>query len=170
RFSRSCYSPPTPRTRLYHKRGRSLSRAPSLLTSRAKSHTLACNPRPSPGGLSPFLALRLLPRANGNGVLRHHRRPAMAGKSLVLTLILCVSAIAARAAKEEMIPAGTLLHCTLDEPNFSAKTAQVGDPVLCHLGPVSTFGPSVFPRGAMLSGHLQDSKNPGHFVGKGWLD
>jgi len=94
----------------------------------------------------------------------------MAGKSLVLTLILCVSAIAARAAKEEMIPAGTLLHCTLDEPNFSAKTAQVGDPVLCHLGPVSTFGHSVFPRGAMLSGHLQDSKDPGHFVGKGWLE
>lgn len=94
----------------------------------------------------------------------------MAGKSLVLTLILCVSAIAATAAKEEMLPAGTLLHCTLDEPNFSAKTAQVGDPVLCHLGPVSTFGHSVFPRGAMLSGHLQDSKNPGHFVGKGWLE
>ena len=22
----------------------------------------------------------------------------------------------------------------------------------------------------MLSGHLQDSKDPGHFVGKGWLD
>jgi hypothetical protein len=94
----------------------------------------------------------------------------MAGKSLVLTLILCVSAIAARAvAKDEMIPAGTLLHCTLDEPNFSAKTAQAGDPVLCHLGPISTFGHSVFPRGAMLSGHLQDSKDPGHFVGKGWL-
>jgi hypothetical protein len=94
----------------------------------------------------------------------------MAGKSLVLTLILCVSVIAARAAvKEEMIPAGTLLHCTLDEPNFSAKTAQVGDPVLCHLGPIPTFGHSVFPRGAMLSGHLQDSKDPGHFVGKGWL-
>lgn len=94
----------------------------------------------------------------------------MAGKSLVLTLILCVSAIATRAvAKEEMIPAGTLLHCTLDEPNFSAKTAQAGDPVLCHLGPISTFGHSVFPRGAMLSGHLQDSKDPGHFFGKGWL-
>ncbi len=95
----------------------------------------------------------------------------MAGKSLVLTLFLCVSAIAARAvAKEEMVPAGTLLHCTLDEPNFSAKTAQVGDPVLCHLGPISTFGHSVFPRGAMLSGHLQDSKDPGHFVGRGWLE
>src|SRR5246127_654894 len=94
----------------------------------------------------------------------------MAGKSLVLSLILCVSAIGARAAaREEIVPAGTILHCTMDEPNFSSKTAQAGDPVLCHLGPLNTFGHSLFPRGAMLSGHLQESKDPGHFVGKGWL-
>ena len=95
----------------------------------------------------------------------------MAGKSLLLTLILSISALGARAAStpDEIVPAGTLLHCTMDEPNFSAKTAQAGDPVLCHLGPVSSFGHSLFPRGAMLSGHLQESKDPGHFVGKGWL-
>lgn len=95
----------------------------------------------------------------------------MAGKTLVLTLILCVLAIGAPAAtREEIVPAGTILHCTMDEPNFSSKTAMAGDPVLCHLGPLNTFGHSVFPRGAMLSGHLQDSKDPGHFVGKGWLE
>lgn len=95
----------------------------------------------------------------------------MAGKSLLLSLILCVSAIGARAAatRDEIVPAGTLLHCTMDEPNFSSKTAQAGDPVLCHLGPIAAFGHSLFPRGAMLSGHLQESKDPGHFVGKGWL-
>jgi len=94
----------------------------------------------------------------------------MAGKSLVLSLILCVSAIGARAAaREEIVPAGTILHCTMDEQNFSSKTAQAGDPVLCHLGPLNTFGHSIFPRGAMLSGHLAESKDPGHFVGKGWL-
>ena len=94
----------------------------------------------------------------------------MAGKSVVLSLILCVSAIGARAAaREEIVPAGTILHCTMDEPNFSSKTAQAGDPVLCHLGPLNSFGHSVFPRGAMLSGHLAESKDPGHFVGKGWL-
>ena len=95
----------------------------------------------------------------------------MAGKSLLLTLIFCLSTLAARAAstRDEIVPAGTLLHCTMDEPNFSAKTAQAGDPVLCHLGPISSFGHSLFPRGAMLSGHLQESKDPGHFVGKGWL-
>ncbi len=94
----------------------------------------------------------------------------MAGKSLLLSLVLCASVVGARAAsRDEIVPAGTLLRCTMDEQNFSSKTAQVGDPVLCHLGPISTFGHSLFPRGAMLSGHLQEYKDPGHFVGKGWL-
>jgi hypothetical protein len=42
--------------------------------------------------------------------------------------------------------------------------------VLCYLGHVAAFGHSVFPRGAELSGHLQDYQNPGHFVGKGWIE
>jgi hypothetical protein len=92
--------------------------------------------------------------------------------SLLLLLSVClIASLPARAAnREEILPAGTIIHCTLDEPNFSSKTAQVGDPVLCHLGSVSAFGRSVFPRGAMLSGHLQDSKDPGRLVGKGWLE
>ncbi|HUE53810.1 MAG TPA: hypothetical protein VMO80_15805 [Terriglobales bacterium] len=89
---------------------------------------------------------------------------------LVILAALLLTAAAATAANREIIPAGTLLQCTLDEPNFSSKTAQVGDPVLCHLGYVSAFGRSVFPRGASLGGHLQDSKDPGHFVGKGWIE
>jgi hypothetical protein len=90
----------------------------------------------------------------------------------VLILTFCVLALfnLPLRAQPEIVPAGTILHCTLDEPNFSAKTAMVGDPLLCHLGPVSTFGHSVFPRGAMIGGHLQEYKNPGHFVGKGWLE
>lgn len=92
--------------------------------------------------------------------------------SLLLALILSALAIVpvqTRAATRELIPAGTLLQCTISEPNFSSKTAQVGDPVLCHLGPLGAFGHSVFPRGAELGGHLEDAKSPGHFVGKGWL-
>lgn len=96
----------------------------------------------------------------------------MTRTSLLLTILLCVSAdVVARAAtSDEIIPAGTLLQCTLSEPNFSSKTAQVGDPVLCYLGHVAAFGHSVFPRGAELGGHLQDYQNPGHFVGKGWIE
>jgi len=90
----------------------------------------------------------------------------------VLILAFCVSALISLPlqAQPDIVPAGTILQCTLDEPNFSSKTAMVGDPLLCHLGPVSTFGHAVFPRGAMLGGHLQEYKNPGHFVGKGWLE
>jgi hypothetical protein len=88
--------------------------------------------------------------------------------SLAFCMTGCVLAQAATAA-HDIIPAGTLLQCTLDEVNLSSKTAMVGDPVLCHLGSINSFGHPAFPRGAMLGGHLQDYKDPGHFVGKGWL-
>jgi hypothetical protein len=95
----------------------------------------------------------------------------MLRKFLLLVPLLAVASanLLAQPSVKDIIPAGTLLNCTLDEPNFSSKTAMVGDPVLCHLGPLGSFGHSVFPRGAMLGGHLQDYKDPGHFVGKGFI-
>jgi len=75
----------------------------------------------------------------------------------------------AQERREMIVPAGTLLHCTLDEPDFSSKTAEVGDPVICHLTGLLAFNRTVFPRGAYLAGHLVADKEPGHFVGKGYL-
>ena len=72
-------------------------------------------------------------------------------------------------AQDILVPAGTLLRCTLDEPNFSSATADVGDPVICHLSSLRQFGQNVFPRGSYLGGHLEADKEPGHFVGKGYL-
>lgn len=72
-------------------------------------------------------------------------------------------------AQDYVVPAGTLLHCTLDEPNFSSATVSVGDPFVCQLRSLNQFGHSVLPRGAYLSGHLEAEKEPGHFVGKGFL-
>ena len=72
-------------------------------------------------------------------------------------------------AQETVVPAGTLIHCTLEEANFSSASAAVGDPVLCHLSNLVEFGRTVFPRGSYLEGHLEDDKDPGHFVGKGYL-
>jgi len=72
-------------------------------------------------------------------------------------------------AQDQLVPAGTLLQCTLDEPNFSSVTAAVGDPVLCHLRTMQQFGKPLFPRGTMLGGHLEAEKEPGHFIGKGYL-
>jgi len=68
-----------------------------------------------------------------------------------------------------VLPAGTLLQCTMNEPNFSSATVEVGDPVLCHLRGITEFGQQAFPRGSYLVGHLEDAKDPGHFVGKGYL-
>lgn len=72
-------------------------------------------------------------------------------------------------AQDRLVPAGTLLKCTLDEPNFSSATAAIGDPVLCHLRTVEEFGRPAFPRGAMLGGHLEGAKDPGCLRGKGYL-
>jgi hypothetical protein len=70
--------------------------------------------------------------------------------------------------RDVLLPAGTLLQCSLNEPNFSTAAVEVGDPVLCHLYGVSEFGQPL-PRGSYLVGHLEAAKNPGHFVGKGYL-
>ena len=86
--------------------------------------------------------------------------------TLPLFFMLCQTSTR---AQEVVVPAGTLIHCTLDEPNFSSATAEVGDPVLCHLSSLQQFGRTVFPRGSYLQGHLEAAKEPGHFVGKGYL-
>ncbi len=87
-----------------------------------------------------------------------------------VTLAVTVLALSAGAsAREVVLPAGTLLQCTMNEPNFSSSTVDVGDPVLCHLRGVTEFGQQAFPRGSYLVGHLEAAKDPGHFWGKGYL-
>jgi hypothetical protein len=90
-------------------------------------------------------------------------------KSFLLALFVVCLQPAAK-AQATLIPAGTLLHCTIDDPTISPKTAQVGDPVLCHLSQFTEFGHAAFPRGSYLAGHLEAAKQPGHFIGKGYLD
>jgi hypothetical protein len=85
-------------------------------------------------------------------------------------VVLAVSLLAltlSASARETVLPAGTLLKCTMNEPNFSSATVAVGDPVLCHLHSVTEFGQQTFPRGSYLVGHLESAKDPGHFWGKG---
>jgi hypothetical protein len=84
--------------------------------------------------------------------------------------VLAVSLLAltlSASAREMVLPAGTLLKCTMNEPNFSSSTVAVGDPVLCHLHSVTEFGQQTFPRGSYLVGHLESAQDPGHFWGKG---
>ena len=82
---------------------------------------------------------------------------------------MLVSAGGLCAQKDLLVPAGTLLQCTMNEPNFSSATATVGDPVICHLRAQQEFGRPMFPRGSMLGGHLEAEQEPGHFIGKGYL-
>jgi hypothetical protein len=93
----------------------------------------------------------------------------MSRAALLLAVLSLVLPSLARAESTDFLPAGMLLTCTMDEPNFSSKTAEVGDPVLCYIGSTAAFGEQVFPRGAYVSGRLQDDRAPGHFYGKGWL-
>ena len=86
--------------------------------------------------------------------------------------VLAVSLLAltlSASAREMVLPAGTLLKCTMSEPNFSSATVAVGDPVLCHLHSVTEFGQQTFPRGSYLVGHLESAQDPGHFWGKGYM-
>jgi hypothetical protein len=90
---------------------------------------------------------------------------------ICLFVVCLVSPFASSIARAQdiLVPAGTLLRCTMSEPNFSSATVQIGDPVLCHLGSVQQFGHNAFPRGAYMTGHLEADKEPGHFWGKGYL-
>ena len=91
------------------------------------------------------------------------------GLSLILLPFSVVMLQANARAQDVLVPAGTLLHCTIDEPNLSSATANVGDPVVCHLRSFQEFGHVVLPRGSYLGGHVESYKAPGHFFGKGNL-
>jgi hypothetical protein len=94
----------------------------------------------------------------------------MKSSSLYFTLVLfCLGAAGTLQARDIVVPAGTLMSCTLDEPKFSSATVSVGDPFLCYPRTMQQFGQIVFPRGTYLVGHLEADKDPGHFVGKGYL-
>ena len=93
-------------------------------------------------------------------------------KCRLLFTLLAVSLFAftlSASARDVVVPAGTLLQCTLNEPNLSSSTVDVGDPVLCHLRGITVFGQQAFPRGSYLVGHVEAEKDPGHFVGKGYI-
>ncbi len=90
-------------------------------------------------------------------------------KRFFATLLLVLPA-SFGAGAEQLIPAGSVVQCMTSEPHLSSKTEHVGDPVLCQLSHSEMYGRSVFPYGAYLVGRFEDYKDPGHFVGKGWME
>jgi hypothetical protein len=73
-------------------------------------------------------------------------------------------------ASDQLIPAGSLIQCTVAEAKISSKTTAVGDPVLCKLSHVEAYGRSTLPLNSYLVGRFEAYKDPGHFVGKGWME
>jgi hypothetical protein len=94
----------------------------------------------------------------------------MKNKVPALTLLLGVLAVPAASFADQIIPAGSLVQCTVAEPKLSSKTTAIGDPILCQVSPVEMYGRSMFPTGSYLVGRFEDYKDPGHFIGKGWME
>src|SRR5215472_950712 len=87
---------------------------------------------------------------------------------LVTLLLFLPASLIVRA--EQLIPAGSVMQCMVSEPNLSSKTTHIGDPVLCQVSHSELYGRSVFPYQSYMVGHFEDYKDPGHFVGKGWME
>jgi hypothetical protein len=89
-------------------------------------------------------------------------------KRILATSLFLLSASLVAGA-EQLIPAGSVMQCMVSD-KISSKVMHVGDPVLCQVGRSELYGRSVFPYGAYLVGRFEDYKDPGHFVGKGWME
>ena len=70
-------------------------------------------------------------------------------------------------AGERLIPAGSLVSCTTGDARISSRTSAVGDPILCKVE--HRRGDLMLPYGSYLGGEFSEYKDPGHFVGKGYM-
>jgi len=71
-------------------------------------------------------------------------------------------------AGPQLIPAGSLVSCATGDAKINSKTTAVGDPVLCKVE--HRRGDFMLPYGSYLGGEFAEYKDPGHFVGKGWME
>lgn len=85
---------------------------------------------------------------------------------IVLSLLMTPSLFAD--AGSRLIPAGALVSCMTGDGRISSKTTAVGDPVLCKVQ--FRRGDFMLPHGSYLGGQFAEYKDPGHFVGKGWME
>ena len=92
-------------------------------------------------------------------------------KTFAFALLGLISAVPSAAdTAERLIPAGSLIQCTVSEPHLSSKSVPIGDPVLCQTSYGSRYGMAMLPQNSYLIGRFEDYKDPGHFVGKGWME
>ncbi len=92
----------------------------------------------------------------------------MKGTFAVISTVLFAASLPGYA--QQLVPAGSLIQCTVSEPKLSSKTTDIGDPVLCQVSHVELYGRSVLPYGSYLVGRFEEYKDPGHFIGRGWME
>jgi hypothetical protein len=93
----------------------------------------------------------------------------MRSAHVALCGLLLSPAFAAYAARQ-ILPAGSLINCTVSETKLSSGTAAVGDPVLCQASIMTRNSSTRLPFNTYLEGRFEDYKDPGHFIGKGWME
>ena len=94
----------------------------------------------------------------------------MTSRAHALVSLFLIAAPLTGYAADQLVPAGSLIQCTVSEPKLSSKTANIGDPVLCRVSHVELYGRSTIPYGTYLVGRFEAYKDPGHLVGKGWME
>jgi hypothetical protein len=85
---------------------------------------------------------------------------------VVLSLLLAPPLFAD--AGSQLIPAGSMVSCSTGDGRISSQTTAIGDPVLCKVE--HRRGDFMLPYGSYLGGEFAEFKDPGHFVGKGWME
>ena len=93
----------------------------------------------------------------------------MKSTPIALCCLVLAAPMVARAGVR-LIPAGALIQCTVSEPRLNSKTTAVGDPVLCQVGYSERYSSFALPYYSYIVGRFEDYKDPGHFVGKGWME
>lgn len=89
-------------------------------------------------------------------------------RSLLVVLSLLLAPPLFADAGMHIIPAGALVSCTTGDGRINSKTTAIGDPVLCKVE--HQRGDFMLPYGSYLGGEFNEYKDPGHFVGKGWME
>lgn len=121
--------------------------------------------------LLPTSALPLMIIGVGLALIAGINKPRKAGVKLA-TIILSLLPIAPLYgfSNQQLIPAGSLIQCTVSDPKISSKNTAIGDPVLCRISHAERFGSSSLPYYSSLGGRFEDYSDPGRLIGKGWME
>jgi hypothetical protein len=91
-------------------------------------------------------------------------------KTSHVLLALLVVAPASLCVADNLIPAGSLIQCTISEAKLSSKTEALGDPISCRITSGVRYGQWMLPYNSFMVGRFEDYKDPGHLAGKGWME